>query len=263
MSWHAGGRLELPEAIVARRRTAGRDALGAADVAAVADADWSAIAAGLDSDGFAVLGNLLTLAQCRQIAELYDDEARFRSRIVMARHGFGQGEYKYFDYPLPAPVGTLRAALYARLAPIANRWCERMRLEVRFPPTHAEFLAICHAAGQPRPTPLLLRYGPGDYNCLHQDLYGATVFPIQVAVLLSDPGGDFEGGEFMLVEQRPRMQSRGAVVPLGRGDAVIFGVSERPVAGSKGDYRVRMRHGVSRVRTGRRHTLGIIFHDAT
>ena len=228
----------------------------------VAHLDWNALAADLDASGYAIEKRLLAPDICRDIAARYDEEALFRRRIVMARHGFGRGEYKYFDYPLPGIVAELRGALYPHLAPIANRWCERLRMDVRFPPDHAAFLARCHAAGQTRPTPLLLQYEAGDYNCLHQDLYGPTVFPIQVAILLSEPGRDFEGGEFLLVEQRPRMQSRGEVVALAEGDAVIFAVNERPVAGSKGDYRVKMRHGVSRLRSGRRHTLGLIFHDA-
>ncbi len=231
----------------------------------VSGADWGAIAADLDAQGFVVIPRLIDQSGCRQIAESYVCDELFRSRVVMARHGFGKGEYKYFNYPLPETIETLRASLYPHLATIANRWMERMRLETRFPLDLPAFLERCHAAGQLRPTPLLLQYGAGDYNCLHQDLYGATVFPIQVAVLLSAPGlgEDFEGGEFILVEQRPRMQSRASVVPLSQGDAVIFAVNERPVAGSKGDYRVKMRHGVSPIRRGARHTLGIIFHDAT
>ncbi|MDT8760067.1 2OG-Fe(II) oxygenase [Sphingomonas psychrotolerans] len=224
--------------------------------------DWTAAAEALDSNGWAVLPRLLAPSACEQSAALYDAPDHFRSHVSMARHGFGRGEYRYFAYPLPDPVQDLRARLYPPLADIANRWHERMSVERRFPPTHAEWLAECHAAGQTRPTPLLLRYGPGDYNCLHQDLYGAYVFPLQVAVLLSEPGRDFAGGEFVLTEQRPRMQSRAAVVPLSQGDAVIFAVNQRPVRGSKGDYRVTMRHGVSAVHVGRRHTLGIIFHDA-
>lgn len=228
----------------------------------IAAHDWDELAASLDASGSAILNRCLSPDECRQLVSLYDEEAQFRSRIVMARHGFGRGEYKYFAYPLPAVILALRSALYARLAPLANAWMSRMRLETRFPDTHDAFIARCHAAGQLRPTPLLLRYDAGDYNCLHQDLYGPTVFPIQVAILLSAPGHDFAGGEFVLVEQRPRMQSRAEVVPLEQGDAVIFAVNERPVAGNKGDYRVKMRHGVSRIRNGRRHTLGLIFHDA-
>jgi hypothetical protein len=225
--------------------------------------DWERAAQELDAQGCAMLGGLLTPGECRDVAALYGDDERFRSRVVMARHGFGQGEYKYFAYPLPDPVGTLRTALYPRLAPIANRWNERMGIELRYPAEHAAFLALCHKAGQLRPTPLLLQYGPGDYNCLHQDLYGALAFPLQASILLSDPGRDFTGGEFVLTEQRPRMQSRPEVVPLRQGDAVVFAVHHRPVQGTRGTYRVNMRHGVSRLRSGQRHTLGVIFHDAT
>ena len=216
----------------------------------------------LENQGVEILDALLTPAECVALAGAYDDDDAFRARIVMARHGFGQGEYKYFAYPLPPTIARLRTALYARLAPIANRWNAAMRLDTRYPDDHAAFVARCHAAGQTRPTPLLLRYGPGDYNCLHQDLYGAHAFPIQVAILLDEPGRDFDGGEFVLTEQRPRMQSRAEVVPLRQGQGVAFAVHHRPVAGAKGTYRVTMRHGVSRLRTGRRHTLGIIFHDA-
>lgn len=224
--------------------------------------DWAAAEAELDAAGVARLGGVLAPEDCRALVALYDDAARFRSRVVMARHGFGRGEYQYLAYPLPDRVQALREALYPRLAPIANRWNERMGLAPRYPAAHAEFLARCHAAGQARPTPLLLRYGPGDYNCLHQDLYGEHVFPLQVVVLLSAPGEDFAGGEFVLTEQRPRMQSRAEVVPLGLGEAAAFAVAQRPVRGSRGDYRVTMRHGVSRLRSGARHTLGLIFHDA-
>jgi hypothetical protein len=234
----------------------------AADVARRVDAlDWAATAAGLDAQGWAVLPGLLTGPECDGVAALYAARDGFRSRVVMARHGFGQGEYRYFDYPLPSLVQALRTWLYPCLAPIANRWHERMGLGARFPADHAAFLDRCRAAGQGRPTPLLLQYGPGDYNCLHQDLYGEHVFPLQVAILLSEPGRDFEGGEFVLTEQRPRMQSRASVVPLAKGDAVAFAVNSRPVRGGRGDYRVALRHGVSKVRAGRRHTLGIIFHD--
>ena len=224
--------------------------------------DWPAVAADLDGQGWAVFPSLLTRPECEETAGLYAGDGHFRSRVVMARHGFGRGEYQYFAYPLPELVAALRGTLYARLAPVANRWNEAMEIAARFPDEHAAFLDRCLVAGQTRPTPLLLRYGPGDYNCLHQDLYGEHVFPLQVAVLLSEPGEDFEGGEFVLTEQRPRMQSRPSVVPLRRGDAVVFAVNQRPVQGSRGVYRTVLRHGVSKVRAGRRHTLGIIFHDA-
>lgn len=224
--------------------------------------DWTAIAAGLDAHGAAATGPLLMPDECTVLAALYDDETRFRSKIVMARHGFGRGEYQYFRAPLPLAVATLRERLYERLVPIANGWNERLDMSVRYPDTHADFVARCHAAGQTRPTPLLLRYGAGDFNCLHQDLYGEHVFPLQVAILLSEPGRDFTGGEFVLTEQRPRQQSRAEVVPLGHGEGVVFAVSHRPATGSRGDHRVTLRHGVSRIRSGRRHTLGIIFHDA-
>jgi hypothetical protein len=229
---------------------------------AIAHIDEERIGRELDGTGFALLPALLSAEACAAIAAGYDDDARYRSKVVMARHGFGRGEYKYFGYPLPDPVQSLRAALYPLLAPIANRWETALGRERRFPAAHVDFLKECHAAGQARPTPLLLRYGPGDYNCLHQDLYGEQVFPLQVAILLSEPGEDFEGGEFVLTEQRPRMQSRADVVPLQRGMGVVFAVNERPVAGTRGTYRVKMRHGVSRIRSGSRHTLGIIFHDA-
>jgi len=224
--------------------------------------DWDRVERELDDHGCAVLERVLSPAQCRALAELYPDESRFRSRVVMARHGFGRGEYQYFRYPLPEPIAELRTAVYARLAPIANRWNEAMGLEPRYPAAHAEYLARCHAAGQRKPTPLLLTYQAGDYNCLHQDLYGAHVFPLQLAVLLSEPGQDFTGGEFVMTEQRPRMQSRAEVAPLRQGDGVIFAVHHRPVRGTRGSYRVNLRHGVSRIRSGRRYTVGIIFHDA-
>ncbi len=223
--------------------------------------DWPALAATLDAEGAAVLP-LLTAADCTALAALYDQPARFRSRVVMARHGYGSGEYQYFADPLPPLVAALRAALYPPLAAIANRWEVALGAPARFPPDHAAYLRGCHAQGQTRPTPLLLRYGPGDYNCLHQDLYGAEVFPLQVAILLSAPARDFSGGEFVLTEQRPRRQSVAQVVALRQGDGVIFPVRHRPVAGRSGAYRATMRHGVSRVRGGLRHTLGIIFHDA-
>lgn len=225
--------------------------------------DWPPLLAELDERGSAVIHGLLDTGACRDIATHYADESLYRSRVVMARHNFGRGEYKYFRYPLPEPVQQLRGALYPQLEPLANQWNVRMGIAVQYPPTHEAFLARCHDAGQTRPTPLLLKYGAGDYNCLHQDLYGEHVFPLQVAVLLSEPGRDFSGGEFVLTEQRPRMQSRAEVVPLRQGDAVIFAVNQRPVAGARGSYRVAMRHGVSRVRSGQRHTLGVIFHDAT
>ena len=233
------------------------------DIANRLDAiDWEAADHELDHNGCAVFQRLLSASECQEMAELYPQEALFRSRVVMARHGFGRGEYKYFAYPLPSLITALRPALYTRLQGLANRWNEAMGLDVRYPPDHAAFLARCHASGQLRPTPLLLKYGSGDYNCLHQDLYGEHVFPIQVAILLSQPGADFTGGEFVLTEQRPRMQSRAEVVPLQQGDAVAFAVHQRPVRGTRGFYRVTMRHGVSRIRSGHRHTLGLIFHDA-
>ena len=224
--------------------------------------DWAAVAADLDDQGWAVIPGLIDPQDGSRVVGLYDGGKGFRAHVVMARHGFGRGEYRYFAYPLPDLVQQLRASLYPRLVPIANTWQERMGNAPRFPADHAEFLARCHAAGQTRPTPLLLQYGAGDYNCLHQDLYGEHVFPLQVAVLLSQPGDDFEGGEFVMTEQRPRMQTRAAVVPLNRGDAVAFAVNSRPVRGGRGDYQVKLRHGVSKLRAGRRHTLGIIFHDA-
>jgi hypothetical protein len=220
------------------------------------------IADELNGFGCALLKGFLTSRECESFAALYDDETKFRSKVVMARHGFGRGEYKYFSYPLPPRIAQLRTALYPPLARIANDWMMSLKSDVRYPASHAAFLKRCRAAGQTRPTPLLLRYGAGDYNCLHQDIYGEHVFPLQVAFLLSQPGEDFEGGEFVLTEQRPRIQSRAEVVPLRQGDGVIFAVNERPVQGAKGIYRVKMRHGVSRLRKGRRHTLGIIFHDA-
>jgi len=224
--------------------------------------DWQAVATALDETGSAVLEHLVSPDECERLAALYPDDARFRSRVAMARHGFGRGEYKYFGYPLPELIARLRASLYPPLARIANRWHDAMGIEDRFPATHGGFLARCHAAGQNHPTPLLLRYETGDYNCLHQDVYGDQVFPLQVAVLLSEPGRDFTGGEFVMTEQRPRMQSRAEVVPLRQGDAVVFAVRHRPVRGTRGTYRVNLRHGVSRLRSGRRHTVGIIFHDA-
>jgi hypothetical protein len=230
---------------------------------AVGGLDWASIARDLDAFGAAVAPNLLSPDVCRALAGLYPDDQKFRSTVVMARHGFGRGEYKYFADPLPAVVGALRRDLYRPLAPIANRWNETMGVDVRYPAGHDDFRAACRAVGQARPAPLLLRYRPGDYNCLHQDVYGALVFPLQVAILLSAPGQDFTGGEFVLTEQRPRMQSRAEVVSLRQGDGVIFAVRERPVRGTRGPYRVALRHGVSRVKGGERFTLGIIFHDAT
>lgn len=230
--------------------------------ARVTSHDWPAMTKALDAYGCAVLPALLSADECRAIAALYPDEGHFRSHIHMSRHGFGKGEYRYFKYPLPDLIGDLRTALYPHLAAVANVWNARMGLDERYPDDHASFLKRCHKAGQTRPTPLLLQYVAGDFNCLHQDLYGALAFPLQVAILLSKQGEDFTGGEFVLTEQRPRMQSRAEVVPLGQGDAVIFAVHNRPVQGAKGNYRVNLRHGVSRLRSGMRHTLGIIFHDA-
>jgi hypothetical protein len=224
--------------------------------------DWSAISDALDAQGWALLEKLLTREDCRQLASLYGDDNRFRSHVVMARHGFGRGEYKYFSYPLPEKIAGLRTALYAPLVPIANRWNEAMNVDVRYPAAHGDFIVRCHKAGQTRPTPLLLQYGEGDFNALHQDLYGEHAFPLQAAILLSEPGEGFTGGEFVLVEQRPRMQSRAEVVPLRRGDGVVFAVHNRPARGTRGTYRVNLRHGVSRLRSGRRHTIGLIFHDA-
>ena len=228
----------------------------------VAALDWQHLRAGLDAQGCAIVPQLLGADECRAFADRYSEDALFRSRVVMARHGFGRGEYRYFSYPLPAGVAVLRDALYSRLAPIANHWNERSGRDVHYPAMHADFLARCHAASQTLPTPLLLRYGAGDYNCLHQDLYGEHAFPLQVAVLLSQPGKDFSGGEFVITEQRPRMQTRAEVLNLRQGDAAIFAVHHRPVQGTRGTYQVNMRHGVSRIRSGERHTLGLIFHDA-
>ncbi|OQW72450.1 MAG: proline hydroxylase [Proteobacteria bacterium ST_bin13] len=230
--------------------------------ARIAAQDWPTITAALDARGWAILPALIDPESARATAALFDDDARFRSRIVMARHGFGSGDYGYFAHPLPPLVSRLRHSLYPQLTALADRWHERLGNPARFPAAHQDYLARCHDAGQQRPTPLLLRYRSGDYNCLHQDLYGANVFPLQVAILLSRPGSDFTGGDFVITEQRPRQQSRVDVVPLGQGDAVIFAVNHRPVRGSRGDYRVTMRHGVATIRSGERHTLGIIFHDA-
>ena len=240
-----------------------RDGWVEEDLAArVSTIDGAALEGDLDAQGWSVVRDLLTPAECEELASLYAEDAGFRSRVVMARHGFGKGEYRYFSYPLPPSIQGLRTMLYPRLAPLANRWHERMGMSVQFPAEHAEFIARCAASGQARPTPLLLQYGTGDYNCLHQDLYGEHVFPLQLAVLLSEPGTDFSGGEFVLTEQRPRMQTRAMVLPLQQGDAAIIAVRQRPVQGSRGFYRVNLRHGVSRVRSGQRVTAGIIFHDA-
>jgi uncharacterized protein len=225
--------------------------------------DWERVSQDLDAQGSAMIEGLITREECDALAELYPIDDIFRSRVVMGRHGFGRGEYKYFSYPLPDIIAGLRTAIYPRLAPIANRWNAAMGIDVRYPERHADFIARCHDTGQLRPTPLLLHYGADDYNCLHQDLYGEQVFPLQVTILLSEPGRDFTGGEFVITEQRPRMQSRPEVVPLRQGDAVVFAVNQRPVQGTRGVYRVKLRHGVSRVRSGHRHTLGVIFHDAT
>ena len=223
---------------------------------------WQRVEEELDRYGCATVPELLTPSECDSLASLYGNDDIYRSRVVMRRHGFGSGEYKYFKYPLPRVIGDLRTSIYPHLAPIANRWNEMLRIDVRYPAQHAEFLRRCHEAGQVNPTPLILEYGQDDYNCLHQDLYGQHVFPLQLAILLSEPARDFTGGEFVMTEQRPRMQSRPEVVPLKQGDAVIFAVHHRPVQGTRGIYRVNLRHGVSRVRSGHRHTLGVIFHDA-
>ncbi|MGI9169868.1 MAG: 2OG-Fe(II) oxygenase [Caulobacteraceae bacterium] len=230
--------------------------------ARVAAIDWPAVSADLDARGWAIVRSLLSGGECDETAALYDHAEDFRAQVVMARHGFGRGEYRYFAYPLPPAIGRMRGALYARLAPVANRWREALGVEGRFPADHAGFLRRCHSAGQTRPTPLLLDYGPGDYNRLHQDLYGEHVFPLQATVLLSAPGQDFEGGRFVLTEQTPRMQSRVEVVDLDKGDAVIFATNSRPAKGARGFHRAKLRHGVSTVRAGHRRTLGIIFHDA-
>jgi len=223
---------------------------------------WEQVSRDLDAEGFAIIREVLSTKECEEIRDLYEKKNIFRSNVVMERHGFGRGEYRYFSYPLPRLIATLRTSVYPQLVPIANRWNEAMRINVRFPVKHADFIERCHRAGQDKPTPLLLKYGTDDYNCLHQDLYGEHVFPLQLAILLSEPGKDFTGGEFVLTEQRPRMQSRPMVVPLLKGDGVVFAVRNRPVQGRKSVYRVNLRHGVSRLRSGSRHTLGIIFHDA-
>jgi uncharacterized protein len=239
-------------------------AAGAArDVAErVAAVDWARVADELDAEGASVIPQLISPAECAALAALYAQDAPFRSRVVMERHGFGRGEYKYFSYPHPGLIASLRAEIYPRLVPVANRWNAVMGIDARYPAEHAAYIARCHAAGQTRPTPLLLQYGEGDYNCLHQDLYGEHVFPLQVVLLLSEPGRDFSGGEFVMTEQRPRMQSRPQVLALRQGDAAVIAVHHRPVQGTRGVYRVNLRHGVSRVRSGQRHTAGIIFHDA-
>jgi uncharacterized protein len=229
----------------------------------IAQCPWSELETALDSDGVVTLPGLLTASECAEAVALYPDSERFRSRVVMAQHGYGSGEYQYFSYPLPGLVATLRQEMYTRLVPLANRWQAALGSETRFPEAHASLLERCHAAGQTRPTPLLLRYGPGDYNRLHQDLYGAQVFPIQLVVMLSKPHVEFEGGELVLTEQRARMQSRPLVLTPEQGDAILFAVRDRPVPSKRGHARVRMRHGVSRLHRGTRHTLGIIFHDAT
>ena len=225
--------------------------------------DWTRIHADLDSQGWAIVPKLLTHTEADFIAGLYRQEKGFRSQIIMARHGFGRGEYKYFSYPLPPVIAALRTSVYPHLAPIANGWQERMGKDVRFPRGHEEFLERCHQAGQVRPTPLLLEYGPEDYNCLHRDLYGEHVSPIQLAILLDQPGEDFEGGEFVMTEQRPRMQTRAMVLPLKKGGAAVFAVSSRPMRGVRGYYQVKLNHGVSKLYSGKRHTIGVIFHDAT
>jgi len=230
--------------------------------ARVDQVDWAQVQADLDAQGWSIAANLLTCAEADRLAALYPLPEGFRSQVVMARHGFGRGEYKYFSYPLPPLIQALRTAAYGRLAPIANRWSERLGQPTRFPLEHAAFLERCHRAGQTRPTPLLLAYGPDDYNCLHRDLYGEHVFPIQIAILLDQPGEDFDGGEFVMTEQRPRMQTRPMVLPLRKGDAAIFAVNGRPMKGARGDYQVKLNHGVSRLRSGKRHTVGVIFHDA-
>jgi hypothetical protein len=258
-NWVMSARSRIMPAGTARALKSNNGGDAAASVEAL---DWAAMAASLDAHGCATTDSLLTPDECTALAGLYASDAPFRSRIIMARHGFGRGEYKYFAYPLPDLIQALRTALYPHLAELANRWNAAMNIVVRYPAEHAAYLQRCHKAGQPRPTPLLLQYGPGDYNCLHQDLYGEHVFPLQATVLLSRPDADFTGGEFVLTEQRPRMQSRAEVVPLLQGCAVIFPVHHRPVQGTRGIYRVNMRHGVSRIRDGSRHTLGIIFHDA-
>jgi uncharacterized protein len=243
-------------------RTRTHPAPARSPASSIAALDWARIGDDLSTHGCATFGPVLSAEHCNALAALYPQDGPFRSRVIMARHGFGRGEYKYFAYPLPDVIATLRAELYPPLAAIANRWNSELGIDVAYPETHVAYLARCRRAGQSKPTPLLLQYGEGDYNCLHQDIYGELVFPLQITLLLSEPGRDFTGGEFVLTEQRPRMQSRAEVVPLRQGEGVIFPVHHRPVQGTKGPYRVNMRHGVSRLRSGRRHTLGIIFHDA-
>jgi hypothetical protein len=256
-------RVQLPQIVVMTATAKTIRPVPSSDITSRVDAiDWTQAETDLDAQGCAVLKHLLTPDECRIITALYPDDANFRSRVVMGRHGFGRGEYKYFSYPLPDMIASLRPVLYTRLQGVANRWNEAMGIDLRYPDRHETFLKRCHEAGQNRPTPLLLQYEAGDYNCLHQDLYGEHVFPLQVAILLSEPGRDFEGGEFVLTEQRPRMQSRAEVVGLQQGDAVAFAVHHRPVQGTRGTYRVNLRHGVSRLRSGHRHTVGVIFHDA-
>jgi hypothetical protein len=239
------------------------DELNATSRSRLESIDWTRVTAELGAQGCSVAESLLSRAECHALAALYSRDELFRSRVVMARHGFGRGEYKYFAYPLPPLVAELRRELYPRLVPLANSWNAELGIEVDYPPDHSSFLERCHAAGQIHPTPLILEYGEGDYNCLHQDVYGEHVFPLQIALLLSEPGRDFTGGEFVMTEQRPRMQSRPMVIPLSQGDAVVFAVRHRPVQGTRGPYRVSLRHGVSRVRSGHRQTVGIIFHDAS
>ena len=229
---------------------------------ALEDVSWEQISQDLDAEGHAIIKSILSPDDCDDTRALYQAKDLFRSQVVMERHNFGRGEYRYFSYPLPDLISTLRTSLYPHLVPIANRWNNAMRIDVRYPATHANFIQRCHDAGQDKPTPLLLKYGPDDYNCLHQDLYGEHVFPLQIAILLSEPDKDFTCGEFVMTEQRPRMQSRPVVVPLRKGDGVVFAVHSRPVQGKKGVYRVNLRHGVSRISSGSRHALGIIFHDA-
>jgi uncharacterized protein len=253
----------VPESVDVIQTSPGWPELSNEQVARRIDAAaWSEVGQNLDQHGSALIRGLLSAHECDALTGLYARDELYRSRVVMARHGFGRGEYKYFGYPLPDLIETLRRTVYPHLVPVANRWNSIMRIDTRYPAQHAEFIRHCHDAGQLRPTPLILQYAPDDYNCLHQDLYGEHVFPLQIAILLSEPGQDFTGGEFVLTEQRPRMQSRVEVMPLRKGDAAVFAVHHRPVQGSRGSYRVNMRHGVSRLHSGHRHTLGVIFHDA-